>query len=234
MERRLGIFRRLIADVRQREKRLAWSFGRDIASPGGRRAAWLHANLVDHAFLRHAWTNLAEFAPGAWRSNQPGPARVARYASMGIRTIVSLRGPTRYSYALFEEEACARHGIAFHPRKLSAGGLRPASELLDLLNLFAEAQHPILIHCKSGADRAGFAAALYLLDRTDTPVETAAAQLHWRYLHFDNARTGILDFAIRTYGRARAERGLSLRAWLATEYDHAQLTAQFRAERGRR
>ena len=102
---------------------------------------------------------------------------------------------------------------------------------LALFHTFATAQRPMLIHCKSGADRSGLAAALYLILVCDAPVATALRQLHWRYLHFSGGPRGVLDHMIRRYGAAQAARGVALQDWIATDYDPVALTAEFTAGR---
>ena len=71
------------------------------------------------------------------------------------------------------------------------------------------------------------AAALYLIDVEGRPVAEAARQLSWRTLHLQSGPTGILDHFLRTYARAQAASGVSLRDWIATGYDPADLTASY-------
>ena len=51
---------------------------------------------------------------------------------------------------------------------------------------------PALIHCKSGADRAGLAAGLALMFEGGSAAE-ALGQLALRFGHFSRAPTGVLD-----------------------------------------
>lgn len=222
----------LVKRVKDWERRVSWSFGDDISTPEGRRAAARHFQLVDHAFLRVWWTNLGKVAPGVWRSNQPSPARVARYAEMGIRSIIYLRGPARWSYLLFEEEACARHGIALHIRHLAARSLVPRENVLALLDLFETVEAPVLMHCKSGADRAGLAAALWLMHMEGATVARAQQELSWRYLHLRNSPTGVLGHMLDHYEADRRATGIGLRAWIADRYDPPAIMESWRQRRG--
>lgn len=206
-----------------------WTWGRDISSPGARAVAVLHANLVDHAFLRLPWTNLDEIAPGVWRSNQPGPRRIERMARMGIGDIITLRGDSGHSFMLFEREACERLGIRLHVLPMTSGGLMAAQDLIALLDLFDRVARPFLIHCKSGADRTSLAGALYLLHAENASTETALDQFSLRYLHFKNGKKGILRFMVKRYCDDRDATGVGLRDWLATQYDPAALTARWNA-----
>ena len=210
------------------ERWVLWGFGDDISTPRGRRLAKVHFHVADHAFLRGAWTNLDLVAPGIWRSNQPGPARIGRYAEMGIRSILSLRGNIRYSFLLFEEEAAARHGIDLQIVELRASALAEGPVLIDVLDRMEAMEKPLLIHCKSGADRTGLAAALWLLAHEGASVAEAEDQLSLRYLHRSDTKTGVLDHLVRSYGAARRETGIDLRTWLRHDYDAPAMQQEFR------
>lgn len=218
--------------LRQFEHEMRQRFGVSIETPKARRRAWWHYQLMDHAFLRAWWWNLEEFAPGAWRANQPSPRQIERYAAMGIRTILNLRGDGRYSHYLFEEEACARHGIELVSLTFSARRLSPRSDMLELVETMRQIEKPFLIHCKSGSDRTGLAAALYLAVIEGRPVREARRQLHWRFLHLSSTDTGVLDHVFDAY-EADAEKGaITLEDWLETRYDHQALTASWESGRG--
>jgi len=87
----------------------------------------------------------------------------------------------------------------------------------------------VLLHCKSGADRAGLAAGLIIMFRGGTASE-ALQQLHWRFGHFKQARTGVLDAFFHLYQR-QAEGRLSFLEWVKHEYDEDGLRASFQAAR---
>jgi len=222
----------MIRQIHQRLKdwqdRLSARFGSDISTPDARRAAKWHFQLSDHAFLRVWWTNLAEIAPGVWRSNQPSPERLARHAADGFRTIINLRGAAHQSFWLFEREACALHGIALHDLNMSARRAPDRGTLLALHHLLTTAPRPMLIHCKSGADRTGLAAALYLVWVEGRPLADAQAQLSWRFVHLSSGPTGILDHFLRFYGRVADASGISLIDWIDTGYDRIEVTESYR------
>ncbi|MFD1913173.1 tyrosine-protein phosphatase [Halodurantibacterium flavum] len=212
------------------KRRFRETWGTDISTPEARRRAWWVFQLVDHAFLRYLWKNTREIAPGVFRANQPSPGRIEGYARRGIRSILNLRGPSDQSHYLFEKDACDRTGITLVDRRLYATELPERDQLLALLDTFEQIEKPFVMHCKSGADRSGFGAALYLI-MTGSPVEVARRELHWKHMHFKTEATGILDFFLRTYGAAEARSGISLRDWIARDYDAAALTAAYRRER---
>ncbi|WP_212524488.1 tyrosine-protein phosphatase [Actibacterium sp. MT2.3-13A] len=205
-----------------------------FATPAGRRAAFWHFHLMDHAFLRVWWTNMAEIVPGVWRSNQPSPKRLARYKAMGIKTIVSLRGDNLNSHYLFEEEACRALGLELKVASIQARKAPRREKLLHLLEVLENTERPFLIHCKSGADRAGLASALYLMHVEGRPVEEAMRQLSFRHLHLKSTATGILDHILDSYAADNAESPMPVREWIGTRYDRDAMTASFARKRGKR
>jgi len=202
------MFQALNKRLKRLEHALDGSFGNDISTPWKRFGSKVHFQLLDHAFLRVWWTNLDEIAPGVWRSNQPSPARIARYARMGIKSIITLRGFHDKSFSLFEEEACKAHGIAFHRAYLRSRGMVEAHHMIALLDLFKTVEKPFLMHCKSGADRAGLASALWMLAEGSGDIEEAKAQLSFRYLHLKSDKTGIIDMFLQAYEEAQQATGI--------------------------
>lgn len=225
------MYRSLKSRFQTLERRLRDRYGRDISTPRARRRAWWHFQLLDHAILRIVWWNLAEIAPDVWRSNQPSPARLKRYRTMGIRSVINLRGAAQQSSYLFEQEACAELGLILHDVTLSARKLVPRDDILHLIDLMLRAERPVVLHCKSGSDRAGFAAALYLAVIERRPVSEARRQLHWRFLHLSSTDTGILDHVFDVYEAETAATPMAFETWLETRYDHAALTESWQASR---
>lgn len=203
----------------------------EMETPRGRRNAHIDMMLFDHGLIRLAWRNMHEVAPGVWRGNQPDPATVRRLAARGFRSILNLRGATEYGSYLLERQACRAAGITLIDLKMTSRELPSAAEVMALDDIFATIESPFLMHCKSGADRSGFASALYLLLRTDTGVAEAREQLSWRYLHLEGARTGVLRFMLDAYATANAARPQSFRKWIEREYDPAALSEAYRGGR---
>lgn len=201
----------------------------DLATAPGRLRAWANALFVDHGVLRVLWRNRAWVIPGVLaRSNQPLPWQIAWEARAGIRTVINLRGrrPNCGSDAL-AREACARSGIVMVDAPFESRGAPHRDRLLRLAALLETVEYPVLIHCKSGADRAGLIAAVILLLRGAAP-EAAAAQLSWRFGHVRSGRTGILDLFLARYAEARAATGIAFLDWVREGYDEAALRRDFR------
>ena len=73
----------------------------------------------------------------------------------GIRTVINLRGPLERSHYLFEREACGALGLTLIDVDLKARRLVPREDMLALFDAFDQAEKPLILHCKSGSDRAG-------------------------------------------------------------------------------
>ena len=189
--------------------------------------------LVDHGCVRAVYSNFHDLGGGMYRSSQPSPAQIRRYRQRhGIRSIVNLRGVHDYGSYFFEEEACAGLGIALHSVKLYSRTPPSVEEVLSMHALFQRLEYPALMHCKSGADRAGLASVLYRILRLGHPALDAARELALRYGHSARARTGVLDFFFARYIADNARRPIGFLDWVCTVYDEEQLKAEFRVHRG--
>ncbi|MCT4610109.1 MAG: dual specificity protein phosphatase family protein [Pelagimonas sp.] len=202
-----------------KERRLRYSFGHDISTPQALFWSKVHYNLFDHAFLRSFWTNFWPLAPGVWRSNQPTHRRFEKYAKMGIKTVINLRGEDRWAHYLLEKDSCEKLGLTLVNAKLWARHAADRAYIVDVIDKLRAAERPLMFHCKSGADRAGFVAAMYLLVFENAPIDEAIKQLGIKYIHLDFTKTGIQDYILRVY-KARLSLGeIGFEDWIRTEYD---------------
>lgn len=201
------------------ERHLRESFGQDLETRQGRFWAYVHFNLMDHAFFRIFWTNMYEIAPDVYRSNQPSPRRIKRWKDKGIQTIVNLRGLEKQAHGLLEAEACENLGIDLICIKFGARHAPRKHLLLELFEIFEDLKTPVVFHCKSGADRAGFVSVLYLHVMLGQPMEYAARQLSIRHFHVDFTPTGVLDYVLRVYLERDKRQPISFRDWVVSEYD---------------
>ena len=202
-------------------------FKGDLSTTGGRALAWVDSLFIDHAILRLAWTNLAVVEPGVLlRSNHPTPARLAGLVRrFGLRTVINLRGKTQSGSDALSRDAAARLGLEFHDLSLESRGAPAVDRILRLNGIYQTMARPALIHCKSGADRAGLAAALFVLCQGGTAAD-ALRQLSLRFGHIKQARTGILDAFCLRYQRD-AEGQKPFLDWLTQDYDADALRRDF-------
>ncbi len=211
----------------------AWTA--DYAGADGRRRAWRELMLGDHGALRKLYDNSHEVAPGKlWRSYQPSPSDLERWKARGVRTVVNLRGDKPSGFLFLEQEACARLDLELITLRAWSREAPPKAFLHEARDLFAGIDYPALIHCKSGADRAGLAATLFLFLQEGRPLDDAMEQLSFRYGHVRQGKTGVIDAAFNAYiAHARAH-GIALDNvdaffdWVDNAYDPAQIKRDFR------
>lgn len=205
-------------------------FRGDLSTPRGRFMAWLDSICIDHGMARLFWNNWGVVAPGRlYRSSHPNPWRMARETRRyGLKTIINLRGATQSgSYAL-SKDAAARLGLDFHDLSLESRGAPHKDRIARLFEIFRTMREPALIHCKSGADRAGLAAGLFVLFHGGTAAD-ALKQLSFKFGHIRQSKTGILDAFFLLYQREGEARGKAFLDWLRDDYDEATLKRDFHA-----
>ncbi|MBS0560008.1 MAG: tyrosine-protein phosphatase, partial [Proteobacteria bacterium] len=153
-----------------------------LAGPEAKRSdrlrAWSDSLLVDHAVFRVLWDNWSAVVPGRlYRSNHPTPARLAAAARRyGLRTVINLRGHRQCGSDALSREAAERLGLVHIDAPFESRGAPHRDRILRLAEIFRTMQEPALMHCKSGADRAGLASGLFILMNGGTAAQ-ALAQL---------------------------------------------------------
>ena len=184
--------------------------------------------LVDHGIFRLAYLNRHALSPRAWRSAQPAPHDIRSFARQGIRTILNLRGPRDCGAYRLERRTCAAEGIALVDFGLGSRAAPSKASVHGAAELFDRIAYPVLMHCKSGADRAGLMSVLYLHLKEKLPMAEAVKQLSWRYGHFRDADTGILDAFFDSYLAFDAQTPTPFLEWVDKHYDPDQLKRTFR------
>jgi len=203
----------------------------DLTTPQGRKNAKTDLMWRDHGFLRVWFQNQYWISDDMVRSNQPSPDQIENWAKQGIRTIINLRGGLQSGFHALEVEACAKHGVHLENFTVKSRDTHPSEVIFGARDLFARIETPALMHCKSGADRAGFMAALYMHFTKGQPIEQAMQQLSLKYLHVKAGKTGMLDFFFQSYLDFAKKKPMSFSDWVANEYDPAAVKAEFMENR---
>lgn len=221
----------LFAKLKDWESRYNKSFHHPIGDAEDRRRAEWFARWVDHGFLRHWWKNFGEIAPGVYRSNHPGPGRMRDYGRQGIKTVINLRGDNWEPTSQLSNEAAREMGMTVIPIGMSARNAPWREALIKLIEAYRSAERPILIHCKSGADRTGLAAAVYALVFRGASVTEARRELSFKYLHIKASKTGVLDHVLDVYEARLAKGPIAFEDWVRSEYDRDAVNESFRKGR---
>jgi len=206
-------------------------FEGNLSTPAGRGRAWIDSLFVDHAILRQTWTNFRVVIPGrVYRCNHPTPWRL-RLATRryGLKTLVNLRGHRRCGSDALSREAAQAIGLTHIDMAFESRNAPHRDRIERFERIYRTIRFPMLMHCKSGADRTGLAAGLVILFEGGT-ARQALRQLSWKNGHFNSSRTGVLDAFFLRY-QAEAEGRIPFMDWVRTEYDEDRLRADFRAGR---
>jgi protein tyrosine/serine phosphatase len=202
----------------------------DVSTDAGRRAAERDFFWNDHAFLRLAFSNAHWLGPDMVRTNQPSPRQLEGWAKRGIRTVVNLRGQRDEGYYWLEKAACERLGLTLIDAPLDSRDPPGKDRVRRARDLFARIEYPALIHCKSGADRAGLMAVFYRHFHLGEPISTAMGELSKKYLHSREGLTGVLDHFLETYVNAVEPTGVDFMEWVESDaYDPQAMRREFRA-----
>ncbi|MFA5949928.1 MAG: sulfur transferase domain-containing protein [Hyphomicrobium sp.] len=183
----------------------------------------------DHLVIRVAFPNRHRLSAEAWRAAQPLPHQIMDLARRGIRTVINLRGVSASSTYLLEKQACEKAGLTMLDFRVRSRGVPTRSEVLEARALFDRVEYPILMHCKSGSDRAGLMSALYLHVRCGVPIAIAKKQLALRYGHIRQADTGVLDAFFERYLEDSERQPMPFFEWVETVYDPDELKQTFHA-----
>jgi protein tyrosine/serine phosphatase len=143
--------------------------------------------LVSYVMLTEAWGNFHTVMEGfIYRSGQLTSVdltyTIDRYR---IRSILNLRGKNMGSRWYQEETYVANsHGVVHYDYGISANRELEDLDIRNILAILRTGPKPLLIHCKTGSDRTGLVAALYLHDLEGVDAQTASQQLSIMYGHF--------------------------------------------------
>ncbi len=203
----------------------------DLTNPEDRKRAWNHYLWQDHGVLRLRFHNMHPVgSKGMWRANQPSPNRLEWLKEQGFKTILNLRGtqPGRSYYDL-EHETCDRLGLAIHDLPWGSREAPYVERIEHLIEVFNSIEYPAMMHCKSGADRAGIVAVMYMLLHEKAPFEEAIDHLSFKYLHVKQGKTGMLDYFFEQYRLANAAEPIDFLEWVRTKYDRQAVHDGFMA-----
>ena len=202
----------------------------DLSTPGGRLKAYLDYLWNDHAYLRLGFQNAHWIGPDLVRTNQPWPFQLKWWARRGIKTVINLRGGFDGSFYALEKDACERYGLKMVDFVITSREVPIRERVLGARDMFRSIEYPALMHCKSGADRAGIMSVFYRHFHLGEPIRDAVTELGLRTLHVKQGKTGVLDYVFERYLIEGEPRGLSFLEWVRRpEYDPKAMKAKFQA-----
>ena len=144
------------------------------------------AGPTAYGFYRWEEGNFHEVSPRqVYRSRQLNGTELTEAGRRyGIKSILNLRGANHGSQWYQDEvEVAHRFGLRLYDYPITASRELTAEQIEHLVAILRDAPKPILIHCKSGADRTSLVSALYLVALDRSSVEVASQQLSVYYGH---------------------------------------------------
>ena len=130
--------------------------------------------------------NLHEVEPGElYRSAQLAPGDLTKYVNQyHIATVINLRGQNAHE-AWYRDEVkeAAQLGVKHIDFAMKASRELTDEQAMQLIVVMRDAPKPLLIHCHSGADRTGLAAALYVAAVKKQSEWSAERQMWLNYGH---------------------------------------------------
>ncbi len=190
--------------------------------------SYVDSTLSDHGIFRYTWRSWGKISSEMYRCNQPFPFQIKNdIRKYKIKTIINLRGERHCSSFYLEKKQCLKSGVTLINFPLSSRDLPTYKKTLALKDLFNKIEYPALMHCKSGADRAGIAAALYLISRKKKNLIIAKKQLSFKHLHLKYAKTGILDFFFDSAIKLGVIESKDFFKWMKSDYNKEKLKKEF-------
>lgn len=198
----------------------------------GRIIAHLEAWFIDHEVLRVMYRNFGKLSNNAFRSNHPSPRFIRKlHDKYGLKTIISMRAADKTGQYLLEKEACDQLGITLINHTMSSRSFPDKAAIFKAKEILESAEYPILIHCKSGADRAGLMSVFYMHFIQGEPISEAVKQLSMKYGHFRWADTGKLDVFFDEFLKFEKDHpNVTFLEWVEHHYDKEALNKQFHAQ----
>lgn len=191
-------------------------------------AEWKQRIFFDHGFLREIYPNIWKIDNDLYRSAQPSPKLFQKFKKQGIRTVINLRGSREDLVDQMERRVCKNLNLSLIEFKLHSRGAPTIDQIFLSKKLFGEIDYPALIHCKSGADRTGLMATLYLINK-GIDVDEAKKQLSFKYLHIRLAKSGILDHFFESFIEYRKKNNkISFWEWSKKYYNPKELKISFK------
>lgn len=120
----------------------------------------------------------------------------------GIKTVVSLRGgPEHTEWYQSQVEVLKKNKVDFQVVWWTAEHFPPKDELIKYEEILANAEYPILVHCRVGSDRTGTATAIYAIEKMGMAKDEAIRKyLSFNFWHVQMFKPAMAEFVRRYQG----------------------------------
>jgi protein tyrosine/serine phosphatase len=108
-------------------------------------------------------------------------------------------------------------GLFYYSVPMSSGAPPSRATLEKLVDLYESIDEPLLIHCKTGADRTGLAAGIYHLAVLGSVTSIAKKQLDIRFLHLGLGKKKLLRIFFDFHEKTNPDH-IPFKVWLQSTY----------------
>ena len=181
-------------------------------------------------FLSNIYLNLHKVDDDLYRSAQPTQKQLEKIINKyNIKTIINLRGKEHLKDLKYEIKTAKQNNVDLISIDLNSRGFPSKEQIFEIYNIFKSIKYPALIHCKSGSDRTGLVAVLYLHLIKNVPLKKALKQLKFfPFGHIKYSQAGKLDFLFEKYLQFSKNNKISFLEWIEKYYDKDKINEEFK------
>ncbi|HEY1684086.1 MAG TPA: tyrosine-protein phosphatase [Tepidisphaeraceae bacterium] len=149
----------------------------------------------------------------AYRSAQPSPAFLKKIVAQNhIRSIIKFNREVESSWSQEEFSEAKKLGVDIFYIPIGVSELPSRNDMIHILSAIDHAPRPLLVHCKTGADRTGLASVLLAMQAGESFQEARNQQLRLRYGHIGQIGADV-DDVLTQYDQDRTAEGKSDRSY---------------------
>ena len=183
--------------------------------------------FFENYFLSLIRLNFHKVDENLYRSAQPLPKQLEKLIQKyNLKTVINLRGDENSNINKKEKNICDKYGVEFITLNLKSRAIPSKEQINQIYNTLKNIQYPALIHCKSGSDRTGLVATLYLHLIKNVDLKEALKQLNFiPYGHIKYSKAGKIDWFFENYLK---QKNISLIEWVNNKMDREKLNQEFK------
>ncbi len=184
--------------------------------------------FFENYFLSFIRLNFHQVDENLYRSAQPLPHQLEKLIKKyNLKTVINLRGDENSNINKKEKAICDKFDVEFITLNLKSRAIPSKEQINQIYNTLKTIKYPALIHCKSGSDRTGLVATLYLYLIKNVALNKAMKQLNFiPYGHIKYSKAGKIDFFFESY--LKENKDISLIEWVNNYMDREKLNKEFK------
>jgi protein tyrosine phosphatase (PTP) superfamily phosphohydrolase (DUF442 family) len=170
--------------------------------------------LAAYLLVHYLYFNFYPILPNqAYRSAQPSPAFLEKVVRENhIASILKFNRAVESSWSEDEFAEAKKLGVEMFYIPIGVSELPTRPDMIRIISALDHAPRPILVHCKTGADRTGLAAVLLAMQAGESFAQAKDAQLRLRFGHIGHLGDDVDDI-LSQYDQDRAAEGKSVRSY---------------------